>query len=572
MERIVKRLNKEDSQLSVNKGFNVKIPLNNNNRLLVPNEINEMVNQYDEFQLERNRCKKYRFLGTIKTLFSNPLFEVNGDNNNEWVTTTNVNHWGIFDEFRFRDKTFPSNGSSIDEEDLTYKESFNTNLKEVDGWFGFYKPFDTQNPSNACKFEKMTPGNECFELTPTSGIPNWELIITYPHSIDSGHTIVNGGLLIIELTTIEIGNRQMNTLRTPVKHGLKVGDKVNINGLSPFNLNGDFKVKQLGYKDGTMGEYVFVVDTSSELINNIFNARMRRVMGSSGNNRRESIYYFRKFKRITDVNDYEVYPLSIAKNIYSDQTVQYVFNGGSGTTEDVDITYLSDNLSRPLSEVFLTIIKRHNLGFSKISSGIDIPYTDTINSMTNVSDIRRIHNGGLTPIVTHVPLELDIDFSQELFYGDVVEYNEFSLIENVLSEVSHRFNTNNREANGRQEGYLYNPHHRIQIRQFSSYIEQGDINVYGPPLYSTDLGDGRLLWRDLLSLGFSDTSTPPLDYPFTNGTHYLYKNIFLNVRRQDPFSLTDLYYQPTSPNDPRDPLGDPLDGDNYEIKRGCGGC
>jgi hypothetical protein len=129
--------------------------------------------------------------------------------------------------------------------------------------------------------------------------------------------------------------------------------------------------------------------------------------------------------------------------------------------------------------------------------------------LRNVPVINRIHNG-TTPFTSHIPLETNININNVEFYGDLVEFNKFEVKETVLIDVTHRFNTNNRETGAnisyvigespittnidlgpRQEGYVYKPHSLITIRSLSSYIEQGDTSVVGIPDYATDLGDGR---------------------------------------------------------------------------------
>jgi hypothetical protein len=104
----------------------------------------------------------------------------------------------------------------------------------------------------------------------------------------------------------------------------------------------------------------------------------------------------------------------------------------------------------------------------------------------------------------------------------------------------------------RYEGNFYKPHYKIEIREFSNYIEQGDSSTIGIPDYAEDLGDGRFIWRDLLDIGFSDTRDKPLDYPFLNGTHYIHQNYCVALRRQDPFAKYGLFYSTF----PRDQIGD----------------
>ncbi len=139
--------------------------------------------------------------------------------------------------------------------------------------------------------------------------------------------------------------------------------------------------------------------------------------------------------------------------------------------------------------------------------------------------------------------------------------------------MSHRFNTINRETaptlnyvssigvsssttaailGPRQEGYFYKAHHLIRIREFSAYVEQGDQFTEGIPSYAVNLGDGRYLWRDLLDIGFNESIDKVIDYPFLNGSHYMYDNYCFHVRRQDPFDNWGLFWS----NFPADPIGE----------------
>jgi hypothetical protein len=150
------------------------------------------------------------------------------------------------------------------------------------------------------------------------------------------------------------------------------------------------------------------------------------------------------------------------------------------------------------------------------------------------------------------PLTSGVTINDSYFYGDVVEFNDFEQIEHVLGVVAHRFNTGNRIGDGlqikpfikgpRHEGYMYYPHHKMQIRQFSNYVESGDANTIGIPDYAIDLGDGRWLWRDILDIGVNNGQETTLNYPFLNGSHYIYQNYCFPVRRQDPYGRYDLLY------------------------------
>ena len=269
-----------------------------------------------------------------------------------------------------------------------------------------------------------------------------------------------------------------------------------------------------------------------------------------------------------------MYPLAFSNTIFNDGNYQFVIN------QDIDVEGLKDNLGRPISELYVTFVKTNSNGmFGRVKSGLDLEFLSGNLSDTQLSNVRRIHNGTTTPVPTHITLpdedNIYNDYGvKDWFYGDVVEYNKFTLTETVLADVLHRVNTVNRQnatstgdAKGpRREGYLYKPHYLYQIREFSSYIEQGDSSTDGIPDYAEDLGDGRFLWRDYLDIGIGDGANEGVDYPFTNGAHYLHQNICFMTTRQDPFNNYGLYYGGSEdPFDPADPIGDALT-DNFIVK------
>lgn len=554
--RIIKRLNKFSSKESVNTDAFMKMSFESKDKLLPSNEINKVLNIGDRFNIERQSSTFYRLIGTIRPLISNPLFNVTG--NDSWTTFNNT---------IFRDRTYPANNTITDIEDLDYNTSVKTFLKEVDGWFGYFDP-DIKK-SSLCDFFDMEPKRRRFSFTPdieNNDKKNWELTITYPYSSDTKHYLVNNGLFIFDKISVVVSNRNMIALGTPVLHNLTAGDIIRLSGTT---LDGDYNVIRIGLDDGSLKGYYFVIDTSGTAISIGPNSRFKKVFAGQ-----ESQYYFRLFKKIKTRNtnsieqdDYEIYNLAFSQNIYNDQIYQFVFN------EDIDISDLVDNLNRPLSEIYLTLIKTNssdiNFSFTNISSGLETPFMPQLNKsniityLQNIPVIHKIHNGGILPIPTHIPLESNITISGDTFYGDIVEYNRFILKETILGEVNHRFNTTNREittlttlpAQGpRQEGYFYKAHNLIKIREFSTYIEQGDLSTIGIPDYAENLGDGRFLWRDLLDIGFNDAKEELLDYPFVNGCQYIHQNYCFPLKRQDPFAQWGLYYFKF----PSDPIGNPI--------------
>ena len=517
-ERISQRLGSETSKKSVNTDTYLKINLDGEQKVLPPDVINQLVNVGDRFNTERQRSKYYRILGTINPSITNALFNLADSQ------TADIDTWSGFNahtslspaDYFFYDSVYPN--------------VVNKYLKEIDGWFGYYDPDISK--SGFCIFYDMEPKRQRFSFTPDINpyhsalgalpVKNWEMTITYPASVDSGHTMVNNGfingLMMIETTPVIISNRQMTAIGLACFHNLSIGDIVRISGTNGYD--GDHVVIRTGLDNGDFKPYYFVIDLP--FVGNSFDGNSRIKKSVNGV---DSIYYFRKFKKIKtrstpviEQDDYEVYKLAFSENYFNDDITQFTFN------EDVDVSGLVDNLGRPLSELYLTMVKTNsNNLFGNVSSGIEAPFlpvmlTNNFNTyLTDIPIINRIHNGGTSPFQSHTPLESNLTIAggtlnSNEFYGDLVEYNESELRETVLADVSHRFNTLNRETLGqtmsyfisetstnqktislgpRQEGYMYKPHSLIKIREFSAYVEQGDEFTVGIPNYAIKIDNSR---------------------------------------------------------------------------------
>jgi predicted phage terminase large subunit-like protein len=196
----------------------------------------------------------------------------------------------------------------------------------------------------------------------------------------------------------------------------------------------------------------------------------------------------RQFKSLTssDYKDYDLYPAAYGVTYFNDEVVAFNFKN------DIDVSALVDNLGRPITELYLSIIKNdndsnpssintqywliqqqplpppYNVRFwTKISAGYDLENDASVNY--------NIRSYGDTNYVGSTYYE-NIDESDNVFDGDIVEYNESELLERRLENLYHRVNTVYREflnsidtnKGNKKEGYIYTPFNLVKIREFSN--------------------------------------------------------------------------------------------------------
>ena len=401
----------------------------------------------------------------------------------------------------------------------TFNKSCNDNIKRKDGWIGFTNPSSIKIPiignvtdtdkdayyvnkcinnKDSCEFINLSPEKDLFSFTPKKNKYrnrleyNWDYCLTYPYKsiyTDSTKTILKGkefGLPLAEfddghiyMTYFANNNIEMALFRCTVKHNLNIGDSIYLNMVEEKTgkLNKLIcAVASVGKLDKKEKDRYFSIRLSD------FEDYTEKIVGFTklvkGGFQCE--YYFRLFKKIylgdNNINLSEgtdkpiksvVNRLAFSNTIYGDEVSQIVF------VDDVDISKYRDNRGRPLTEIYLTIIKAnrgHDLWydinnicnddkvevshvFGKVTSGLDLPnYVKD----TNYPTIRRQHNIDINSVEddvkippTSASLEGDIKISEnDSFYGDLVEFNPITLNETVLENVMHRFNTAQREVTG----------------------------------------------------------------------------------------------------------------------------
>ena len=433
-----------------------------------------------------------KVFNTMKSL----VIDKNGESVSERLVLVDNNQYNSTQKTKIHTYTMDNTVTMID--------AYSSGVREVDGWYGFYNvgniniannlTGDTEvnlnrviNNNKQCEFIDFYPDRSLFSFIPKVNKvrkrleKNWDYCITYPAESDSGClatwgvTDDNGGIQIssIESGRTDAGNYVVS-FRTVIPHGLSPKDNVSLTVSLDGTTYSRFKcrVVSIGDYEGKNSDVIFTIryydisaldlqyeDTGDSktliLVNGIKSASFKRM-----SNGIECSYYARKLRKLGNFRS-ECNKIVGGKNIYGDKFAQIVF------TDDIDVPFtgLKTNMGTPLTDLYLTIVKR-NAGnylfyngsgqsedvefshcFGKVTSGVKLP-----GSVENYN-IYKIHNipdeTGNTPSV----IEDDITINNDTFFYDIVEFDSSTMTERQLDMVYHRFNTYQREFTGDTCGF-----------------------------------------------------------------------------------------------------------------------
>ena len=413
---------------------------------------------------------------------------------------------------------------------LSLPMAYLTKISEENGWYGFINTGyinipngdlngkevsvnRVMNGNKPCEFYDMYPDRSLFSFIPKVNKwrkrleKNWDYCITYPFECDFDRFNE-----LNETPNIPDSDRQLNALKglkidlkytnngiklirikTLFDHGLSKGSYVRFyyeGGDTPLTRHyRKIRVQQVGDYEGYDGNRYFSVayDDVADIIKlktetledgreiealdlpDDFRLFVRQEANGS-----EFNYYFRKFKKIK-YNDIEprseINKTAYQETIYGDRAVQIIY------TDDIDVSGLLDNLGRPVTTLYLTVVKRnqgHDEWYrNENTTGEDIEFSHCFGKVTSGLDfgndtldynIRKMHNingvdydtsemlGWVVSSGLPKTIEDDITINggvdDDEFYGDVACYDTYNLVEHVLMPIYHRFNTAQRELIG----------------------------------------------------------------------------------------------------------------------------
>lgn len=220
----------------------------------------------------------------------------------------------------------------------------------------------------------------------SSSTYNWAIRLSYPFENLTGVTMSYDFSSAKQFTwtssdgipfIISIGSDnglQILQFNCPVKHGLAIGEYVELSQGFEYNGNNTYQVYDLGNNTYGSDEYIFNLYNVGYTGNTFFSGKtgtFKRIVDIYNSGETKSRYYVRNHKIISNTEDSIITRSGFEENGYANKSsyqlsaltpnkVANIFQYQSSFTynttfeRDLDITNILDNNGRPISEIFAT--------------------------------------------------------------------------------------------------------------------------------------------------------------------------------------------------------------------------
>jgi hypothetical protein len=550
--------------------LNIKIGLERDEQLLREGDRTIILDIAELYKKERNESTKYKIFGKTKMIFrnlysgvtdyvplKNSLYDLGDGLDGDWTG------YLPYDEFAFirRDtvrEVATATGSTIGQFNQTISltgTTDHTTITVLDSstWNWNYHVSYVYDHDSTYPMKYTLSGNTTYDFTAESGVPFRVEVF------DTSYQLIS-----------------------PIKHNMSLGEHIVLSGTTLTNVNKSdrvFNITSVG--DNNYESELYVINISKSefttsqitIMDSIGVVFGQRCLDRTNIIQTTSKYYVHKHKTITTVDDciidncgFETPIFEIERklqfetadqrnDVYIEQnrpeSVLYHFKNA------IDIKGLRNNLNYTPTEVYLTTTFRNRNGyfnypprngwkFNFHNSWVDEQFDDSFSGSDTNLPFTSVSSSGFTfKQGDELPVGTVLD-------GAFVEYNEQDFKETILSEGFHKissdvliFNHGQSSLKGtfaglsqtNPSGLIYQPHHRIKLRELSPYVETANTNnIHNLPenvIY--DELNGVWKWRDLYDHGYVDPDNFGTNHPFTNGQHYVHSDINFLFRNEERF-------------------------------------
>ena len=453
-----------------------------------------------------------------------------------------------------------------------------------------------------CEFIDLYPDRSLFSFVPKYNKyrrrieKNWDYCITYPYENDyefikelgaftektgqtksetnngiknewyeEGEKLIDGingdGAIRINYN-VAYNTNGIKVLRCEsyLHHTFKQGDQISLSyvvkqsdegtndGYVLIKSNKTFKIETIGDVNGNYKDRIFTIKYAEllDLVDTIDNDYP--IYYRKHKNGTNCDYYVRKFKKLTTIDNKplrsDINKVAFGRNIYGDDISQIIF------TDDIDINGLFDNNGRPVSEVYLTIVKR-NKGWkewanSGICSAVTTEYSHCFGKVTSGIDFKGLK------VVNEYFIDADGDGDKDDTQNDF-----FELIEPIDYNIRRMHNV----VSGGSASDYYNTIYANTIKAWGTGLERlpKTIESFEDKIHSSTTRsengitiDDDTFWGDIVEMDpttYTENVIGVIFHRFNTTQreclHKRYQNVFQDMIVSDDYDI----FQTGNPDD-----------------------
>ena len=525
MSDIIEILGEKKFIGSRNKELSTRLVLEENKKIQYDNNLFYNVSQQDQYLTEKNNSKTFRFYGKINPIINLDVYEktTNGDAKielNKDIFDINLDNWSIVIlKSKRNESNFDANGNQIFSKGVKNirRPGFNTNLinglpaqmftsKIYTENYGLYLPLghnftpgdkikitsnDRYGLSNGFYEVVFVDGDKIFINTPPKKSIYFELGRTSQLSVDL-NTIRNA----IIANTIALPNDYLKTVqlsKSNIDELLILKDNITYDNGTFQNIRGlDVKIKDAAKITKEKRPKIQLIIKPQYYVSKVIE--------------KELLEYYVKVLEVVDVIE-ELDKCAFSVNSYNNSNINFFLN------KNINIDNLYNNLNEPVSDLYIGIIKNSpTTSFNLLTnlppfSSVESHFSRFINYVGNNDGIEKITDNTVNKKVK----------IGDVFYHSVCEHSTENLQEVEVDMLHHRFIHNDII-------FTYKPFYKINLKLKSTYIEDSDTTQSTPNYAVHSRQRDKYIWRDIFDIGVSDENGNKIDFPFMNGSFYVYNN------------------------------------------------
>jgi hypothetical protein len=525
MSDIIEILGEKKFIGSRNKELSTRLVLEENKKIQYDNNLFYNVSQQDQYLTEKNNSKTFRFYGKINPIINLDVYEktTNGDAKielNKDIFDINLDNWSIVIlKSKRNESNFDANGNQIFSKGVKNirRPGFNTNLinglpaqmftsKIYTENYGLYLPLghnfipgdkikitsnDRYGLSNGFYEVVFVDGDKIFIDTPPKKSIYFELGRTSQLSVDL-NTIRNA----INENTIALPNDYLKTVqlsKSNIDELLILKDNITYDNGTFQNIRGlDVKIKDAAKITKEKRPKIQLIIKPQYYVSKVIE--------------KELLEYYVKVLEVVDVIE-ELDTCAFSVNSYDNSNINFFLN------KNINIDNLYNNLNEPVSDLYIGIIK--NGSATTFNSLINLPPFSSVESHFS-RFINYVGNNDGIEKITDNTVNKKVKIG-DVFYHSVCEHSTENLQEVEVDMLHHRFIHNDII-------FTYKPFYKINLKLKSTYIEDSDTTQSTPNYAVHSRQRDKYIWRDIFDIGVSDENGNKIDFPFMNGSFYVYNN------------------------------------------------